>query len=328
MSHNKEAVPRDADLGTVGKHFLRRSTSNPYCEAVGNDAGLWTVEKHGLRSSTSNLSASPRSGGAGPPPRPLAPAGLAPSQDPVSPHRSVLAERKAWADTLQALLYRHPDKLSDFQSSVGGDFKPYRLLADVKFRDILTTFEGHPDVSGRDKLCKMAVSLHKRWYEKSSNTTKSKSNNIFNNCSDKRKDHSFDTGNTSSTAAQPGNKIPRKGQSPATPQVTASNPPLPAAPIFDKGEEIEIHQPPKEDELLKTLSISMFFADAASSTMNVKAKVNREFILFIKTGGEERLGISWHLMMSMVFEDILIPKIDWSNHVRGIGVLAAVNEES
>ena len=65
MSHNKEAVPRDANLGNVEKHGLRRSTTNSNCEAVGNNVGLGAVGKHGHHSSTSNLSASPRSGGAG-----------------------------------------------------------------------------------------------------------------------------------------------------------------------------------------------------------------------------------------------------------------------
>ncbi len=184
----------------------------------------------------------------------------------------------------------------------------------------------------------MAESLHKRWYGKTSNTTQSKSNNIFNTRSTKRKDHSFDTGNASNTVVSPGYKIPRKGQSPATPQATASSPQLPAAPTFEECEEIEVHQLPTEDELSKTLSSSMSFADATSST-TAKAKVNYEFILFVNTGGEERLGMSrqtWNLfteklsdlVMSRVFEDLPVPKIDWSNLVRGIGVLAAVDEVS
>ncbi len=48
-----------------------------------------------------------------------------------------------------------------------------------------------------------------------------------------------------------------------------------------------------------------------------------EFILFVNTGGEERLGMSrqtWNLfteklldlVMSRVFEDVLVLKIDWS----------------
>ncbi len=165
-------------------------------------------------------------------------------------------ERRARADKIQCLLYPHPDKLAVFKSSVGRDFMPYRLLADVKFRDALITFEEYPDASGSDKLRKMAVSLHKRWYEKASNTTKSKSNNIFNTRSTKLKDHSFDTGNAPKAVVQPGYKIPKKGQSPATPQAMASSPPLPAAPTFKEGEEIEIHQLPTEVELSKTLSSS------------------------------------------------------------------------
>ena len=143
-------------------------------------------------------------------------------------------------------------------------------------------------------------------------------------------DHTFDTGNTPSTAAQPRYKIPRKGQLPATPQATANSPPLPAAPTFEEGEEIEIYQLPTEDELSKTLSSSMSFADPASST-TTKTKVNYEVILFVNTGGEERLGMSrqiWNLfteklsdlVMSWVFEDLPVLKIDWSNLVRGIGV--------
>ena len=174
--------------------------------------------------------------------------------------------------------------MADFKSSVSGDFKPYHFLADIKFTDALITFEGHPDAPGRDKLCKMAVSLHKQWYEKASNTTKSKSNNIFNTCLNTHKDHSFDTGNTPNAAAQPGYKIPRKGQSLATPQATASSPPLPAAPTFEEGEEIEVHQLPTEDELSKMLNSSMSFADTASSTTGTKVKVNYEFILLVNTG--------------------------------------------
>ena len=67
--------------------------------------------------------------------------------------------------------------------------------------------------------------------------------------------------------------------------------------------------------------------------------MNYEFILFINTGGEDRLGMSRQtlnllteklsdLLMSRVFEDLLVLKIDWSNLVRGIGVLAAVDEVS
>ncbi len=136
----------------------------------------------------------------------------------------------------------------------------------------------------------------------------------------------------------PGCKIRRKGQSPATPQATASSPQLPAAPTFKEGGEIKVHQLPTEDKLSKTLSSSMSFADAISST-TAKAKVNYEFILFVNTGGEERLGMSrqtWNLftemlsdlVMSRVFEDLPVPKIDWSNLVRGVGVLAAVDEVS
>ncbi len=67
--------------------------------------------------------------------------------------------------------------------------------------------------------------------------------------------------------------------------------------------------------------------------------MNYEFILFVNTGGEERLGMSrqtWNLftekltdlVMATVFDDLPVPKIDWSNLVRGIGVLAAVDEDS
>ncbi len=65
VSHNTEAVPRDAGLGTGGKHGLRRSTSNSNCEAVLRDVGLGAVGKQGHRSSTSNPSTPPHSGGAG-----------------------------------------------------------------------------------------------------------------------------------------------------------------------------------------------------------------------------------------------------------------------
>ncbi len=168
VSHNTEAVLRDADLGTVGKHGLRRTTSNTNCEAAGNGAGLGTVEKHGLRSSTSNPSTPPRSGEAG-----------ANKFTVSGSPRSQRAERKARADKLQGLLYPHPDLLADFKSSVGGDFQPHRLLTDVKFRDLLKTFEGKPSGQLRDKLRKMAVSLHKRWYSKASGTTNSKLNTVF-----------------------------------------------------------------------------------------------------------------------------------------------------
>ncbi len=234
VSHNTEAVPRDADLGTVGKHGLRRSTSNSNCEAVLRDAGLGAVEKHGHRSSTSNISASPRSGGMG------ATSSASPRSDGAgatkgsgSPPRSVRMERKARADKLQSLLYPHPDKLADFKSSVGGDLQPHRLFTDIKFRDTWMQFEKNPTGQLREKLHKMAASLHKRWYEKSSNTTKSKSNCAFNTRSTKRKDHSFDTG-TAPTSAPPGYKIPRKGQSPVTPQATAAGLPPPAVPTFER----------------------------------------------------------------------------------------------
>ena len=66
----------------------------------------------------------------------------------------------------------------------------------------------------------------------------------------------------------------------------------PAAPTFEEGEEFEIAQLPTEEELSKSLGSSLSFADAASSTTTgAKTKVNYEFILFVNTGGEERLGL-------------------------------------
>ncbi len=84
----------------------------------------------------------------------------------------------------------------------------------------------------------------------------------------------------------------------------------------------------------------MSFADSArSTTTGAKTKVDYEFILFVSTGGEERLGVSkptWNLfienltdlVMSRVFKDLPVPKIDWSNLVRGIGVPAVVDAVS
>ncbi len=114
VSHNTEAVPRGVGLGTVGKHGLRRSTSNPNCEAVLWDAGLGAVGKHGHSSSTSNPSTPPRSGGVGT------------NKFTVSgSSRPLRAERKAKADKLQILLYPHPDLLADFKSSAGRNFQPH-----------------------------------------------------------------------------------------------------------------------------------------------------------------------------------------------------------
>ncbi len=84
----------------------------------------------------------------------------------------------------------------------------------------------------------------------------------------------------------------------------------------------------------------MSFADSArSTTTGAKTKVDYGFILFVSTGGEERLGVSkptWNLfienltdlVMSRVFKDLPVPKIDWSNLVRGIGVPAVVDAVS
>ncbi len=340
VSHNTEAVPRDADLGTVGKHGRRRSISNSNCEAVLRDAGLGAVGKHGHRSPTSNLSASPRSSDAGATSTSPSSGGAGATKGSGSPPRSVRGERKARADKLQSLLYPHPDKLADFKSSVGGDLQPHRLFSDVKFRDTWMQFEKNPTGQLRERLQKMAVSLHKRWYEKFSNTTKSKSNCFYSTRSTKCKDHSFDTGNAPTPAAPPEYKIPRKGKSPATPKVAAGSTTPPTAPTFEEGEEIEIAQLPTEEELSKSLGSSLSFADAASSTTTgAKTKVNHEFILFVNKGGKERLGMSmqtWNLftkkltelVMTWVFNDLPVPKIDWSNLVRGIGVLAAVDEDS
>ena len=166
---------------------------------------------------------------------------------------------------------------------------------------------------------------------KLSNTTKSKSHYFSSTRSTKRKDHFFDTGNAPTTAAQPEYKIPRNGKSPATPQVaTGSNTP-PVAPTFAEVEEVELALLPTEEELSKSLGSSLSFADAASSTTTeAKTKVNYEF-LFVNTGCEERLGVSRQtsnlftkkltdLVMTRVFDDLPVPKIDWSNLVRGIGV--------
>ncbi len=65
VSHHTEAVLRDSYLGTIGKHDLRRTTSNPNCDAAGNWAGLGTVEKNGLHRPTSNPLMPLRSGRAG-----------------------------------------------------------------------------------------------------------------------------------------------------------------------------------------------------------------------------------------------------------------------
>ncbi len=111
MSHNTEAVLWDAYLWTIGKHGLRRTTSNSKCEAASNGAGLGTVEKHGLRSSISNPSTPPCFGGAG-----------ANKFTVSGSPRSQQAERKAKADKPQGLLYLHLDLLADFKSSVAGDF--------------------------------------------------------------------------------------------------------------------------------------------------------------------------------------------------------------
>ncbi len=96
--------------------------------------------------------------------------------------------------------------------------------------------ERNPTGQLREKLYKMAVKLHKRWHEKYTGATKSKSNCIFNTCSTKRKDHSFDTRNAPTSAAQPGYKIPRKGQKPVTPQVAADGTMPLATPTFEEGE--------------------------------------------------------------------------------------------
>ncbi len=195
-------------------------------------------------------------------------------------------------------------------------------------------FERNPTGQLREKLHKMAVTLHKQWYKKYTGATKSKSNYIFNTRLTKCKDHSFDTGNGPTSAAPPGIKIPRRGQSPATPQVVADGTTPPATPTFEEGEEIEIAQLPTEEELSKS-----FAAAASSTTTGAKTKVNHEFILFVNMGGVERLGISrqtWNLftkklrnlVMTRVFDDLSVPKIDWSNLVRGISVLAAVDEDS
>ena len=102
-----------------------------------------------------------------------------------------------------------------------------------------------------------------------------------------------------------------------------------------EGEEIELALLPTDEELLKSLGSSLSFADATSSTTTGEL----EFTLFVNTGGEERLGMSrqtWNLftekltelVMTRVFDDLRVLKTDWSNLVRGIGVLAAVDEDS
>ncbi len=123
VSHNTEAVLRATGLGAVGKHGCCSFTSNPSTPA----------RSGGVGANKFTVSGSPR---------------------------SLRAERKAKADKLQGLLYQHPDLLADFKSSVGGDFKPHRVLTVVKFRDLLKTFEEKPSGQLRDKLRKMAVSLH------------------------------------------------------------------------------------------------------------------------------------------------------------------------
>ena len=193
-------------------------------------------------------------------------------------------ERKARVDKLQSLVYSHPDKLADFKSSVGGDLQPHRLFTDLKFRDTLMQFEKNPTGQLREKLHKMAVSLHKRWYEKFSNTTKSMSNYCSSTRTTKHKDHSFDTRNAPIPAAKLEYKILCKGKSPATPQVAASSTTPPAAPTFTEDEEIELALLPMEEELPKSLGSSLSFADTASSaTTWAKTKMNYKFILFVNT---------------------------------------------
>ncbi len=171
----------------------------------------------------------------------------------------------------------------------------------------------------------MAVSLHKRWYEKSSNTTKRNSNYVFDTCSTKRKGHSFDTGTAPTVSAPPGYKIPRKGQLPVTPQAKAVGLPTPAAPTFRVDDEIEVALLPTPEELSKSLSSSMSFAEAASSTTTgAKTKVNYEFILFVSTGGEERLGVSkptWNLFTEKLTDLVM-------SRIFGVGVLTVVDADS
>ncbi len=171
--------------------------------------------------------------GRAPPLRPPAPTGLAPPRDPVPP-RSVRVERKARPDKLQSLLYPHPDKMADFKSSVGEDLQPHRLFSDVKFRDTWMQFRAASREAAKDGN----ESLHKKWYEKFSNTTKSKSNYLLSTRSTKRKDHSFDTGNAPTSAAQPEYKILRKGKSPATPQVAAGITTPPAVPTLRRARRL------------------------------------------------------------------------------------------
>ncbi len=248
-------------------------------------AGLGTVGKRDHRSSTSNISVSRRSGGAdatfASPRSSGAGANLGSGTPPPCSGRG---ERKARVDKLQSLVYSHPDKLADFKSSVGGDLQPHRLFTDLKFRDTLMQFEKNPTGQLREKLHKMAVSLHKRWYEKFSNTTKSMSNYCSSTRTTKHKDHSFDTRNAPIPAAKLEYKILCKGKSPATPQVAASSTTPPAAPTFTEDEEIELALLPMEEELPKSLGSSLSFADTASSaTTWAKTKMNYKFILFVNT---------------------------------------------
>ncbi len=132
--------------------------------------------------------------------------------------------------------------------------------------------------------------------------------------------------------AQPEYKIPRKGKSPATPHVAPGSIMPPVAPTFAEGEEGKLALLPTEEELSKSLGSSLLFTEAASSTTTeAKTKVNYEFILFVNTGGKERLGISrqtWNLftekltdlVMTRVFdgpEDRLVQLVTWHRRLGG-----------
>ena len=105
-----------------------------------------------------------------PAPRPVALAGRAPSKDPVlpppSPRPLHAGGEEGEGGKAPELALPPPGQTCRLQVLCRRDLQPNRLFSDVKFRDTWMKLEKNPTGQLREKLHKMDVSLHKRWYEK------------------------------------------------------------------------------------------------------------------------------------------------------------------
>ena len=319
----------DGEEGSLGQAHQRDPRS---ANSSQDDSLLGQAPRRDLRSASSSKTTSSAAANSG-----------SDGKDAKSTsHRAVKAARKARAESLEGILFPFADQKKEFRDLTGEDLKPFRLLENVKFRDLLSEFERAPKAEIRTKLRKLAVSLQSKGRPDPRSRTKgnSKSETKYSQ-SNKRKERSLSLERGSTSTPAPRSKHLKVGnQSSQVAQAPPPSTPGGAASLvtINEGEEVEIDQLPSEEELASSMESSLSFAEVASGEKK-KKWVEYKHLLYVHTGDEERMGMTkatWTLFlekltdrtMTLIFEEKAVPNIDWSNFVRGMGILAVADEDS